>query len=138
MGWLRKPRDILFAWQNRGLSLMGRVQVINTLVSSLFVYKMMVLPEIPKNIVKKLEGVMREFLWNGKKSKIALKILQNPKKQGGLGLVNLTNKDKALKATWPKILALEDEYSKLVYDIMRVSSLQEDIWRCTIKPTRRS
>ena len=42
--------------------------------------------------------MIRDFLWNGKKAKLALKILQNPKKEGGLNLVNFTLKEKALKS----------------------------------------
>ena len=133
-GIIEKARKILFAWQNRSLSLIGKVQVVNTMIASLFVYKMMVLPEIPKNIIKNMDNLIREFLWNGKKSKIAYNILQNTKEEGGLNLVNLRNKDKALKATWPKILSQEEEYAKLVYKIMRCSALGDDIWRCRLKP----
>ena len=94
-----KVKKTLNAWNNRGLTLLGKVQVINTLVASLFVYKMMVLPTISKKIIKNVENQMRDFIWNGKKAKIALKTLQNSKREGGLGLVNLGNKDIALKAT---------------------------------------
>ena len=76
-----------------------------------------------------------EFLWNGKKSKIAYGILQNPKDQGGLNLVNLKKKDTSLKATWPLILKDEYEYARLVYSILRCNDLGEDIWRCSIEPT---
>ena len=100
---IEKSRKILNAWYNRGLSLIGKVQVVNTLVSSLFVYKMMVLPVIPDKVVKQMNNIIREFLWNGKKAKIAYAILQNPKDQGGLNLVNLKNKDRALKVSWPQI-----------------------------------
>ena len=132
---LEKARTILNTWYHRGLSLLGRVQVVNTLIASLFVYKMMVLPIIPRHIVRNMDNVIREFLWNKKKSKIAYNILQNPKKEGGLNLVNLTNKDKALKATWPQILSNEQDYAQMVYGIMRCSSLKENIWRCRIHPT---
>ena len=132
---LVKAKQILDKWFNRGLSLIGKVQVVNTLVASLFVYKMMVLPSIPKVFVKNMENIIREYLWQGKKAKIALKVLQNSKKDGGLNLVNLTNKDKALKATWPQILYYEDEYAQLVYTILRCSTLKEGIWRCSINPT---
>ena len=71
--------------------------MVNTLVASLFVYKMMVLPIIPKHIVKHIDNIVRNYIWNGKKSKIAYNILQNPKKEGGLNLINITKKDKALK-----------------------------------------
>ena len=110
------------------------MQVVNTLVASLFVHKMMVLPEIPTNIVKKMENLIRNFLWGGKKAKIAYKILQNPKNQGGLNLVDLRKRDIALKATWPKILHGEPEYETLVYSIMKCQTLKENIWRCNLKP----
>ena len=113
---------------------MGKVQVVNALIGSLFVYKMMVLPSIPKNLVKCFDNQVREFLWNKKKAKIAYSILQNPKSQGGLALVNLTKKDTALKATWPQILYTEPDYAKLVYSIIRCNSLGHDIWRCNLAP----
>ena len=131
-GITKKAADTLNAWYNRGLSLLGKVQVINSLVASLFVYKMMVLPIIPKDIIKSTDNIIRNFLWNGKKSKIAYNILQNPKAEGGLNLVNLRNKDIALKATWPQILVKEEEYSKLVYNTIGCSPLGEDIWRCSL------
>ena len=133
-GIQQKVRNVLQNWNNRGLSLMGRVQVVNTLIASLFVYKMMVLPMIPKNVVKSVDNMIREFLWNGKKAKISYQILQNPKKEGGLNLVNLSKKDLALKATWPIILSEEEEYAEMVYRIMRCSKIKEDIWRCSIMP----
>ena len=131
---VQNVRNTLGKWYHRDLTLMGKVQVVNTLCASLFVYKMMVLPEIPNKVVKNVENVVRDFLWNGKKSKISFAILQNPKSQGGLGLFNLRIKDSALKATWPKILHDEQDYATLVYKIMRVSELREDIWRCSISP----
>ena len=47
-----KVKKTLDAWYNRGLSLIGKIQVVNMLIASLFVYKMMVLPLIPKHILK--------------------------------------------------------------------------------------
>ena len=131
---IEKSKKTLKAWFNRGLSLLGKVQVINSLVSSLFVYKMMVMPKIPKKVVKAMENIFREFLWNGKKAKISLKILQIQKSQGGLNLVNLHNKDIALKTSWPKILRSESDYADLVFSIMRCKTLRHDIWRCSIAP----
>ena len=134
-GIVAKVKQTLNSWYNRGLTLIGKIQVVNTLIASLFVYKMMVLPAIPKNIERNVNNMIRDFIWNGKKAKIAYNILQNPKKEGGLGLVNLKNRDMALKATWPSILHNELDYSKLVYSIMRVNSLQDDIWRCHLNPS---
>ena len=127
-----KIKKILYAWQNRGLSLIGKVQVVNTLIASLFVYKMMILPMIPINLVKNIDNVIREFLWNGRKSKISYRILQNPKSEGGLNLVNFRNKEKSLKATWPLILHTELQYLCIVYKIMRVSEIKDLIWQCSL------
>ena len=129
---VEKSKKVLDSWYNRGLSLIGKVQVVNTLIASLFVYKMMVLPIIPDNIVKKIDNLIRNFLWNGKKSKVGYNILQNPTEAGGLKLVNLVNKDKALKTTWPQILAKENSYGDLVYSLMRCTHLKENIWRCNL------
>ena len=129
-----KVKKVLNAWYNRGLSLLGKVQVVNTLVASLFVHKMMVLPNMPKNIRQQVDNLIRDYLWCGKKSKIAYNILQNPKSQGGLNLVNLEKKEKALKATWPKILSTEKKYAQIVYDAMRCSILGHNIWRCNWHP----
>ena len=87
---LQKASEVLGAWNNRNLTLEGKVKVVNTLVASLFIYKMMVLPTIPPNVVVTLEAMIKKFIWNGKKAKIAFSILQNSRKEGGLNLVNLT------------------------------------------------
>ena len=131
---IEKAKSNLKAWYNRGLSLIGKIQVVNTMVASLFVYKMMVLPIIPTHIIRNMENIIRDYIWDGKKSKIALGILQLPKQEGGLNLVDLKKKDISLKATWPRILHEEVEYEKLVYTQLRCSKIGRNIWRCTIHP----
>ena len=133
-GLIEQSQSTLKSWQNRGLTLIGKIQVVNTLVASLFVYKMMVLPTIPSAIVKQIDDIIRKYIWSNKKSKIAYNILQLPKKEGGLNLVNLVNKDRALKATWPQILHSEQEYATMVYGIIRCSALGDNIWRCRLAP----
>ena len=122
------------ALHTRGLSLIGKIQVVNSLIASLFVYKMMVLPNIPKRTIKNIDNVIRNYIWGGKKAKIAYSTLQNPKDQGGLNLVNLQKKEISLKATWPVILQQEQEYATTVYNTMRCITIKFDIWRCTLLP----
>ena len=86
---VNKTKQVLNSWSNRNLSLLGKVQVVNTMVASQMVYKMMVLPMMPRNIIKNIENLIRSYIWSGKKSKISFSILQNPKREGGLNLVNL-------------------------------------------------
>ena len=129
---VEKTKKTLNNWHNRNLTLIGKIQVVNTLIASLFVYKMTVLPFMPEKVIKNIDNLIRNYIWNRKKSKIAYKILQLPKKEGGLNLVNLRVKDKAIKATWPQILEQEEEYAQLVYQIMRCTLIQSDIWRCQL------
>ena len=87
------------------------------------------------NILKNMDNIFRNFLWNKKKAKIALNILKNPKDQGGLNLVDLNIKEKSMKATWPQILAKEPEYSEMVYRATHLSTIKENIWRCRLHPS---
>ena len=47
-------QNVVNLWQHRSLTILGRVLVINTLISSLFVYKISVLPNMPLNVVNEI------------------------------------------------------------------------------------
>ena len=84
------------------MSLIGKVTVVNSLVVSLFVYQMQVQPTITAKYIDRFNNMVIDFIWNGRKPKIKLEILQQLKKQGGLCLVNLESRDNALKVAWVK------------------------------------
>ena len=127
-----KAKVILSKWKRRNLSLIGKIQIVNTLISSLFVYKMMVLPKISKDSVTKLNHTILDFLWNGRKAKIALKVLQMDKSCGGLGLVNFEWKDKSLKLTWLKILEDDPKMANLFYYQIH-QSIKSFLWELNLK-----
>ena len=99
-----KSVQTMEAWHNRNVSLLGKINIINSLVASLFVYKMSVLPSLPEDFVNKIEQKVNNFLWNSHKPKIPLAVLQMNKEDGGAKLVNLRIKDISLKATWVKLI----------------------------------
>ena len=92
----------------------------------------MVLPSIPRYYVEKLEKLMENFIWNGQRPKIVLRKLQALVKNGGLGLVNLVQKDKALKITWLNELMhnenLVEFTSRKLCPILRMK-----VWDLTLK-----
>ena len=94
---LDKAVQILNQWQNRNLSVTGKVMTVNSLVGSMFVYLMQVELNPSKNFYIAFENAIRNYLWNGKRDKIPIKTLQAPKDQGGLKLVNMEIKNQALK-----------------------------------------
>ena len=125
-------KAIYETWYNRNISLLGKVTVVNTLVLSLFVYKMSALPIIPKYVITQFTKLTEKFIWNGKRPKIPLAKLQNARNQGGLNLVNLELKDKSLKVSWIPYLAQDEDMAKLAYNALNYA-LKEKIWSCNIK-----
>ena len=114
------------------MSLIAKVNVVNTLIASLFVYKMTVLPRMSeKTLIKKLESIISSFIWSNKKAKIARGLLQSSKQSGGLGLVDLRKKDDALKISWIAILRQDQKYANLVYKLIH-QDLEENVWQCNI------
>ena len=131
---MQKVTTTLNLWRNRSLSLFGKINIFNTLIGSLFTYQMMVLPSPPMAIIKKLESECLAFLWNGKKSKISLNMLQAGKKSGGAKLINLRKKDKTVKIMWIQILKNDSKTAKIGYCAMGTEAkhLEEDIWSCNL------
>ena len=129
---IRKAQTILNTWKRRNLSLIGKIIIVNTLISSLFVYKMLVLPQIPKEYLIRMEGMITEFIWSGRKAKISLKSLQLQKDDGGQNLVDLMRKDRALKLTWLGILESDDKAANLFYNQVK-NGVQSILWKANFE-----
>ena len=128
---LNKIDAILNEWGKRSLSLCGKIEVINTLVASLFVYKMYVIPPLPNWMVDVLHDKIEKYIWNGSRPKISLQTLQSPKTDGGLQLVNFQVKDAAIKTSWVKEIVRNDYPVGQVYAELN-PQLREWIWSCNI------
>ena len=74
--------------------------MINSLVATLFAYKMAVLPTPPVEIFKTFKDICLDFIWDGRRPKIKFETLCTPKSHGGLGLVNLEMRNLAQKLHW--------------------------------------
>ena len=128
-----KANSICNQWMRRNLSLMGRINVLNTLVASLFVYKMSVLPMMKKDWIEKLDNIMAKFLWSGHKPKIPLSVLKLSKTNGGCGLVDFNRKEMSIKCAWVQMLTKQMYPSGMVYRIIE-ADLQNMIWCVNLSP----
>ena len=128
----RKIEGILSAWRARNLSLIGKVLIINSLVGSLFVYKMSVLPAISTELVQSINKQIQNFIWNDKRPKIPLQTMQKSKEEGGLALVDLHKKDQAIKISWIQILQTDKIVENLAYKQL-CGTLREKIWEINLK-----
>lgn len=80
-------------WKNKSLSFVGRLQLINCVVSSIQIYWSCVFI-LPKFVANEIDKLMRGFLWShGEshrgKAKVKWKDVCSLKVQGGLGIKSL-------------------------------------------------
>ncbi|GKC63304.1 putative RNA-directed DNA polymerase, partial [Tanacetum coccineum] len=98
-----KARNRIRDWKNKSLSFAGRLQLCNSVISSMQVYWASVL-SIPFGIIDDIQQLIRGFLWcNGEykrgKSKVSWDVICLPKSEGGLGIRCLKVFNGALMAT---------------------------------------
>ena len=127
----QKVETIINKWSTRNSSLIGKVQVVNSLVTSLFVYKMMVLPRMTDSLLNSIKSKIVSFLWNGAKPKISYDLLISDKRKGGLSLCDLIAKDKSLKSSWVQILCNDEKLSNIVYKNI-MPHLKHLFWSCSM------
>ena len=113
------------------MMLQVKIEIINSLIASLLVYKMQSLPKLSSKSVKRINDQIVKFIWSGRKPKIKLEHLQLDKRDGGLQLVNILARDAALKAQWVKNIQKGDiVMHELVKDCIP-NQLQNTIfWEC--------
>ena len=129
---LNNIKGIINSWKHRGLTLMGKCMLINTLMGSLFVYKMQVLENPTKKIYKEYEKLIHEYLWGkNKRAKIKSSVLTADKNKGGLRLVHLEQKNQSLKIAW--LFRLDTFLQNQIHEIPP-SALGQNFWDCTIRP----
>ena len=134
MAQFRKPisklQKITNIWSGRKLTLMGRVLIVNTLLMPLFVYSLSVTQLLCNSYYAEVESSIKKFVWNSKKCKISHDILHRNKKQGGLHLINLNWKHRALVLQWVYKIASSRTFN-YVYNWLNLG-LEENIWLINI------
>ena len=130
---LAKVDGVFSMWNNRALTLSGRVLVVNTLVESLFVYKFSVLPIVTNDWIEKMHKKIVNYVWQGKRAKIPFDTLKRPKNQGGLRLVDLRAKHTALIAQW---ISMSRKDPFLQADLQQYVDhyIGVDIWKINMRP----
>ena len=127
-----KVESVLNAWKHRNLTLMGWVLVVNTLVESLFVYKMSVLSHMDDSILNQIQQIIWTYIWQGKHAKINFSLLRRPKDHGGLCLVDLRSKHQALLIQWIFNVDMDNYLQSALYSSI-APVLGRDIWLINAK-----
>lgn len=87
---LQKFKINLDKWKLLNLTVWGKINTIKMLVAPQFNYVSMMIPIIIDNtFLKQYNGLIKEFLWNGKRARIGLRKLTALREYEGLALPNL-------------------------------------------------
>ncbi|KAJ9560832.1 hypothetical protein OSB04_005992 [Centaurea solstitialis] len=121
-GLIDKIKKRVSDWKNKSLSFAGRLQLINSVLSSISVYWASLFL-LPVSVVKEIEKLMRRFLWSSGdaikgKAKVSWKEVCLPKGKGGLGIKSLKCWNKALlaKQIWKLIDNGESVWVKWMHE----------------------
>ena len=101
---LGKITKTIKSWSNRMLTPIGKISVIKTILISKFVHHFQTLPNPPPQLIKKINKMLFEFIWDKKPDKISRTNLIQPKKHGGLDMIDLECFIKGLQINWVKKL----------------------------------
>ena len=98
-GLISKFQNQINLWQQRQLSFRGRALVANVLGLSLFWYQATVF-DMPKTVILKINKILFPFVWGKKREWMARTSDIQPLHQGGLGVVDISQKVLSLRAVW--------------------------------------
>ena len=102
-------------WRRRNITPIGRVTVIKSLLISKLVHLFTALPDPSENMLKKLQSLLFEFLWAGKRDPVKrAKVIQNYS-NGGLGMIDLQAFIKSMKISWlRRLLTANTTWQKMI------------------------
>ena len=125
----------LDSWKGVHFSLGGRITLIQASLSSIPLY-FLSLFKIPVKVAKRIENIMRDFLWSRKDDTkrdhlVSWKVCCQSKEDGGLGLGNLVAKNISLVAKWHWRFPLET--TSLWHRVIRSKyGVQQNGWDANI------
>ena len=97
---------IIENWKKRKLTFYGKITIIKTLLLPKFTYQFHS-NYVPENVIKKINSLFFNFLWEGKREKIKRNTLIGSKHEGGLGMIDIKSYIQAIKTKWIQKLLSE-------------------------------
>ena len=94
---------IINIWKSHSLSLKGKKTIIKTLMLPQINFHFSMIP-ISEQILKKIDKILFDYLWNSKPAKIKQSTIIAPVAEGGMGMVDVYNIHHSSKISWIKRL----------------------------------
>ena len=82
-------------------------------------HQLTVLRSIPSEYIEIFQKLIKTYIWDDKKARIPLHILQGSKEDGGLGLINIKIKDQTCKLKWVVKLLNDKNLREFAYTMLQ-------------------
>ena len=133
----------LTLWRQRSLSLKGKSVVVTQLAMSKLSY-LGHISVCPSSCLKRLHAAVSDFVWAGKRTRIAPHVLALPVHLGGLNVPDVSRKLQALRLSWlpqlfsPSMSGKWRLFMTYFLDQYKQLHLAENVFKTFITPTRLS
>ena len=122
----------LSKWNQKNLSMGGRVTLIKSVLNALPIYLLSFF-KIPQRVVDKLVSLQRNFMWGGNHQLkripwVKWEVVCLPKSEGGLGIKDLAKFNAALRGRWIWELAANHNQFWARVIISLISTVSTRIW----------
>jgi hypothetical protein len=97
---IKSIKGLLNTWCYRELTYIGRITVLKTLALPILTQSLTVLPNPPEWVIKEIQDIFYNFLWNGKNDKIKRTVMINGYEEGGLKMPHIKSFYCTLKMSW--------------------------------------
>ncbi len=105
---VQEIRALLAQWSKRNLTPLGRVTVIKTLAISKVNHLFLSLPNPGENIIKQLNTLFFNYLWNGPTDRVKRDVVIKPYHLGGLKMLDVKSFISAMKVSWIRRISNKD------------------------------
>ena len=111
---LKKVENTLKNWSKRKITLLGKITVIKSIAISKFVHLFLALPNPPIDLVKSLNKLCFNFIWNGGPDRIKRKFIVKDISKGGLRMLQIEHFITSLKITWHRRQILQQNCTWII------------------------
>jgi hypothetical protein len=133
----KKFKRILDMWQQRDLSLIGKITILKSLAFSKIIYQCGMLT-IPPDFLDNINELAYNFVWSNKPNKIKRNTLISDYVKGGLKMLDIYSFVKAQKAMWTKRLLSPEQGSWKALPMLYLSNLLgKDTFKCNLNYTQK-
>ena len=126
---IKNMNTIINIWKSRNLSLKGRITILKTLIAPQinFLFSMIYIPE---QVLKKIDKILFDYLWNSKPAKIKRSTIIAPINEGGMGMIDIYYAHQASKISWIKRLY---DSSTAKWKTIMLKTMQTDLQKLNRK-----